>query len=98
MIDLDAITEAYTDIIGSGSDEGFDFEQIQDRFEMMGIDWSDFRRFLTERVAGLEEAGINTGEEWAKGYISAAMEWFLYGNLTGKIAAVDEELDGFNKD
>ena len=96
MIDIEDIQAAYDDILGAGTEEGLTLDEIVDRFDMLGIDWGDFRRFLVGRVKSLEELGINRNEEWASGYIYAAMEWFLYGNMTGKIAAMNNDLDEFH--
>lgn len=93
MIDLEAIRAAYDDIIGYSADDEFELEDVKMRFEMMNIDFEDFRIFLTSRLAALDER-YDFHPEFSRGYVHAAMEFFLYGNLTGKEDKLDEEIGG----
>lgn len=90
MIDLDSIVAAYEDITGDNAN--FDIEDVQLRFEMMGIDFDDFRSFLFGRLQALDEK-YDFHPEWGRGYVHAALEFFLYGDLCGIEATRDDEID-----
>lgn len=96
MIDLESIRAAYDDIVGLSADDEFELEDVQMRFEMMDINFEDFRVFLTSRLFTLDDK-YDFHPEFSRGYVHAAMEFFLYGNLTGKEAKLDEEIGGSDK-
>lgn len=91
MVDLEDITAAYKDIVGEQAE--FDIDDIKMRFDMMDIDFDGFRIFLFSRLQALDEI-YDFNAEWGRGYVHAAMEFFLYGDLCGKEAALDSEIDG----
>ena len=91
MIDLEDITTAYQDIVGEQAE--FDVDDIRMRFEMMGINFDDFRIFLYGRLQALDSI-YDFHPEWGRGYVHAAMEFFLYGDLCGKLDKLDSEIDG----
>jgi len=90
MIDLNSITAAYQDI--TGDQDSFDIEDVQMRFEMMDINFDDFRSFLFGRLSSLDEK-YDFHPEWGRGYVHAALEFFLYGDLCGIEATRDSEID-----
>lgn len=95
-IDLQKMYEAYKDVMGSGPEdeqEGYDLDEIEARFDMLGIDFTDFRVFMLRRLEILGQV-VDMDIAWTRGYVHAAMEFFLYGNITGKESATsNEELD-----
>lgn len=93
MIDLDNMAEAFQDIMGvaSESGEGYTLSEMKLRFEMAGIEFEDFRTFVTSRLINLAEV-TQVDEAWAKGYTHAAMEFILYGVLMGKEEVINMEI------
>jgi hypothetical protein len=90
-VDLEKMVEAYHDISNAASRDGFTVEDMAMRFEMLDIEFQDFRAFLHHRLMVMSEQ-IPMDESFQKGYVHAALEFFLYGNLTGKEAALDMEI------
>lgn len=93
MIDLEKLYLAYKDVMGAGpedEEEGYDFDEIAARFEMLGIDFNDFRVFMLRRLETLSEV-VDIDIAWSRGYVQAAMEFFLYGTVTGKEAATSND-------
>ena len=90
MIDLDMIVAAYHDI--TGEQESFELDDVKLRFEMMNIDFDDFRSFLFGRLQTLDNK-YDFHPEWGRGYVHAALEFFLYGDLCGIEATRDSEID-----
>lgn len=85
------MVEAYEDITAADTGDGFDLAAINMRFEMLGIDFDDFIKFVKLRLEAFNEVK-DVDSEWERGYVQAAMEYFMYGNLTGKEAAIDMEI------
>ena len=93
MIDYEDIVAAYDDITGSEEGAEFEIEDVEMRYEMLGIDFDSFKLFMFARLQALSQIyGFN--EEWGRGYVHAAMEFFLYGDLCGKQTALNSEIDG----
>ena len=98
-IDYEKLNEVYEDVLGPKPDGGFTIEDIQMRFEMANINWHQWQQFLHMRLDNLAKARDErvADTEWARGYVHAAMEFMLYGHLTGKEQAYNEEIDGDSK-
>jgi hypothetical protein len=93
LIDLEKIYEAYKDVMGTGPDDeenGYDIDEIEARFNMLGIDFTDFRIFMLRRLETLGQV-VDMDAAWTRGYVHAAMEFFLYGNITGKETATTND-------
>jgi hypothetical protein len=93
MIELQQIYEAYRDVMGVGPEDqkqGYDMDEMAQRFEMLGIDFNDFRIFMLRRLEMLGQV-VDMDVAWSRGYVHAAIEFFLYGNITGKEAAASND-------
>lgn len=95
MIDKFKMHNAVIDLLGAQAEDqqGWDIDNVELRFEMMGVSFPDFQEFLHERLEGMRHTGLDVDLAWSRGYLHGAVEFFLYGILTGKEDALDEEIN-----
>jgi hypothetical protein len=93
-ISLEQMQSVVSDLLGPQAEDqvGWDIDDIEERFAMLNIDFIDFKTFLHERLEAMGESEMDIDIAWCRGYMHAAIEFFLYGLLLGKEEVINKEL------
>lgn len=92
MITYDKIETALIEALGGEQEHsGYSPEELDERLEFIGIEPSEFKEFLFDRVVWMQKQGRLNSSDKLEGYIIGAVDFMMTGVITGKYEGLDSD-------